>query len=369
VDRWSNVRTIANCYQKAPAIIHACVVGGGAVTQLAETHCEQTRRTAGPCPTNLQTVRSLTVFCRRYVRERARRTLYTRRWELAVAALRDSKRLQEVSFRELTPPDGCFWADPFPFTQDGRCFVFFEEFVFADGRGRLMVAECDEGGFLSAPECVLSRSYHLSYPLLFKSGGTLYMIPETRANRTIELYACVSFPRKWELCRVLFRQIDASDPTPAFIGDRWWLFANIGTSSSAYDDLYLFYADSPQGPWTPHAGNPVKSDARSGRSAGRIVTANGKTYRLSQDCSRRYGYAVNAHEITRLDPTTYQARWAGRITPRRSSKALTGVHTVNATCNLIFIDGLVERSRLPFANDDNPFHDLRIRGCAFWSQS
>jgi len=318
-------------------------------------------------PSNTEAVRLMTVFCRRYAKEWLSRTLHHRQWELAVTPLGQGSRPGMMPFCEIRPPNDRFWADPFPVLRDGRCSLFFEEFPYGNRRGRIMVAGCDRRGFQSEPECVLERPYHLSYPMVFESRGGLYMMPETRANRTIEVYECTDFPRKWELCRTLMQQIDASDPTPVFIQGRWWLFTNVGRSASAYDDLYLFHSDDLLGKWTPHRGNPVKCDVRSGRSAGRIVIADGKVYRLSQDCSRRYGFAVNAHEITRLDPAAYQERFAGRMHPVRGSRRLLGIHTANAAGDLLFIDGMAARSRLPLSAETDPFRELRIRGCDFWS--
>jgi transcriptional regulator GlxA family with amidase domain len=40
------------------------------------------------------------------------------------------------------------------------------------------------------------------------------------------------------------------------------------------DELSLFYAESPLGPWTPHPRNPVKSDVRGSRPAGGLFEWN-----------------------------------------------------------------------------------------------
>jgi hypothetical protein len=144
------------------------------------------------------------------------------------------------------------------------------------------------------------------------------------------------------------------------------LFTTLGVAASAHDDLYLFHMEDPLGAWTPHRGNPVKSDARSGRSAGRIVIANENVYRLSQDCSYRYGYAINAHRITCLRPDSYAEESAGRMEPSPGSRLLLGVHTANNLHDLIVIDGLTWRSRLRGRADRNPCSDLQISGFDFW---
>ena len=62
------------------------------------------------------------------------------------------------------------------------------------------------------------------------------------------------------------------DATLEEIDRTWWMFLNIGKRGiSNHDELHLYYAESPLGPWREHAGNPVKSDVRSSRPAGRLI--------------------------------------------------------------------------------------------------
>ena len=75
---------------------------------------------------------------------------------------------------------------------------------------------------------------------------------------------------------------------------------------STYDECYLYGADTPLGPWTPHPGNPIKSDVRSSRPAGRMIRWEGGLYRPTQDCSRRYGHAVAVQKVLELTPHTYR---------------------------------------------------------------
>jgi len=49
-----------------------------------------------------------------------------------------------------------------------------------------------------------------------------------------------------------------------------WMFSCIAAEGArAYDELFLFHAAVPRGPWTPHRLNPVLSDARFARPAGK----------------------------------------------------------------------------------------------------
>ena len=100
-------------------------------------------------------------------------------------------------FNHLTPPKDKFWADPFPVKHEGKYFVFFEEYLYKDDRAHISVMELTKSG-ASEPVPVLKRDYHLSYPFIFHWNDRYFMIPETAGNRTVEVYACESFPARVE---------------------------------------------------------------------------------------------------------------------------------------------------------------------------
>ncbi|MGE5615430.1 MAG: hypothetical protein ACM3X5_00800, partial [Bacillota bacterium] len=145
-------------------------------------------------------------------------------------------------FFRLVPPPDRFWADPFPLSVDGRHFIFFEELPFKTGKGHISVVEVDRDGRASQPVVVLERDYHLSYPFLVQDAGTLYMVPETAFNRTVEIYRCDEFPYRWHREKVLLDNVFSADATffraPASWGsaERWWMFANVGSDGVEIND-------------------------------------------------------------------------------------------------------------------------------------
>jgi hypothetical protein len=162
----------------------------------------------------------------------------------------------------------------------------------------------------------------------------------------VELYRAVSFPDKWESAGVLLPDIAVADATLARLGNLWWMFATIGGKSiSKNDELHLFFADSPLGPWRPHWRNPVKSDVRSARPAGQVFLWEGAHYRPSQDCSTSYGHAIVLNRIERIDPTHYREIEVARVSPAWRPR-LVGTHTINAAAGLTVIDACLRRPRL-----------------------
>lgn len=229
-------------------------------------------------------------------------------------------------FQFISPPRDRYYADPCAITSGGRTFVFFEDFRYAEQKGVVSCLELTDRG-AGPVETVVERPYHLSYPFLFESAGQIYMVPETAMNRTIELYRAVDFPRRWELERVLIDGISAVDATLFHDGERWWMFANGSTPTGSHaDELYLFFADALEGPWTEHANNPVISDVRHARPAGRLFRTGGALIRPAQDGTGDYGRATTFQKITKLTIDEYAEEPVNRIEPPVGAGTI-GIHT------------------------------------------
>ncbi|HVF97963.1 MAG TPA: hypothetical protein VM871_11605, partial [Flavisolibacter sp.] len=107
--------------------------------------------------------------------------------------------LQANAFIPLRlPGKNVFYADPFVVEKDGVNYLFFEEMDYTNNKAHIVVITIDEAKIFSESKVVLERPYHLSYPFLFAHNGDYYMIPETAANKTVELYKATAFPFKWE---------------------------------------------------------------------------------------------------------------------------------------------------------------------------
>jgi hypothetical protein len=248
-------------------------------------------------------------------------------------------------FRRLVPPADRFWADPFPVTVDGRHYIFFEEYLNSRGRGHIAAVEVNAKGLVGAPVPIIERDHHLAYPFVFESKGTHYLIPESISTRSVQLYRAVEFPFRWELDRELMTDVVAVDPTLAHINGQWWMFANTDAcGASTMDELNLYYADSPLGPWTPHRRNPVVSDVRRSRPAGRLFQSSGAWFRPSQDSAGAYGRALVINRIIRLDRQAYEEVPVTRVDPEWMP-GLTGTHTINASDGVTVIDGRRRRRR------------------------
>ncbi len=272
--------------------------------------------------------------------------LYFMQWFL-LYDIREGISTSFWRFKHITPPKDRFWADPFIVARDNKYYVFIEEFLYATQKGHISLIVMNKDGSFEPPVRVLEAPYHLSYPFVFEFESNLYLIPESSANRTVELYKCTAFPLKWEFQRNLMNNCEVVDPTLFQWQGKWWMFVNqIQTEgASSWDELFLHYSDSPfSDNWTPHQRNPIVSDARSARPAGRLFVRNGRLYRPSQNGSGRYGYGFNICEITKLTETEYEEKIVSRVEPKWD-KNVVSTHTINYEDGLTIIDGQLRRRR------------------------
>ncbi len=250
-------------------------------------------------------------------------------------------------FKHLTPPKDRFWADPFIVARDGRYYIFIEEFLYATQKGHISLIVMNKNGVLEPSVRILETPYHLSYPFIFEFENDTYMIPESRANRTVELYKCTAFPRKWEFQKNLMTNCDVADCTLLQWQGKWWLFANrVETKgASLWDELFLYHSDSPlSDKWIPHPSNPIVSDVKSARPAGQLFVRDERLYRPSQNCSGHYGYGFNICEITKLTDTEYEEQIVSKVEPKWDAR-IVSTHTINYADGLTVIDGQLRRRR------------------------
>ncbi|SAK80521.1 Glycosyl hydrolases family 43 [Caballeronia hypogeia] len=241
---------------------------------------------------------------------------------------------------QIPSPNDRFYADPFPWRDaDGRYHLFFEDLPYSTGKGVIshVALDPETKTWDAAPQVVLELPYHLSYPFLFEHEGDVFMIPETSGNRTIEVYRAAPFPSKWEPHATLMKDIVAADTTLLHDNGKWWLFTTIEQGGGPnWDELHLYHASSPFGPWEAHPCNPIVSDCRRARMAGNIFRdANGRLIRPAQDCEREYGAALWFCEITKLSECEYEET---PVLVKRAAPERSGLHTWNKAGDITVVD-------------------------------
>jgi len=246
------------------------------------------------------------------------RVLFRRPWQIRVRERAPnptegwSEQRPLVRWRERH-----LYADPFLFEHAGGHHLFCEDLAPGERRAVISHTELrDDGSQADVPRPVLTAPYHLSYPCVFSHRGEVFMIPETSAERRVELYRAVVFPTEWRRESILLEKVIAADATLLEHDGRLWLFVGIAAPrATMLDELHLFMADALLGPWAAHPRNPIVSDVRCARPAGAIQRWGSRLVRPGQDSSRRYGGAISFRQIDELSSSAYSEHEIGRIDP------------------------------------------------------
>ena len=242
---------------------------------------------------------------------------------------------------EIHSPQKFTFADSFYAKQDERHYIFFEEVDDQHPVGFLSVMEIFKNGTYSKPKTILKLDYHLSYPCVFQIKDVWYMIPETQANKTIELWKCTDFPQVWEKHSNIIEGIEAVDTTPLYHDGMWYLFTSTRRDCKKFGDrLDIFYTEDILNPnWQEHPKNPVCKGHQQLRMAGKPFKYQGKLVRPSQDSLKRYGGNIELKEIVQLSPTAYQEQLITLILPDWNTQD-DGCHTINVKDDFVVLDAI-----------------------------
>ncbi|MEP6908186.1 MAG: hypothetical protein ABI858_09435, partial [Pseudoxanthomonas sp.] len=242
------------------------------------------------------------------------------------------------SHATLVAPGNNYWADPFPLVESGRNYLFVEEFLEGSNKGVISCLELDDAEVATHHGVVLEEPFHLSYPQVFRHDGSWYMMVESCEADRVSLYRTDAFPGDWKRVADLIHGRLCVDPTLHHHAGHWYLFGNVSESGgNPSDELFLFISEKLEGPYRAHPANPIVSDVRRSRPAGRLFMHADRLIRPAQCCAPIYGSAVVFNEVLELTPETYVERPVSRLDPSWAP-SLDGCHTYNRDGDLEAID-------------------------------
>jgi hypothetical protein len=219
--------------------------------------------------------------------------------------------------RQLRSPGFGYFADPFIWSKDDGIWVFAEEFLCAEDRGKLVVLELDGDLTVKRKADITTAAphaafdCHVSFPFVFEDRGNFYMIPETSQRRTLDLYQCEVWPDRWRLARRLILDIDAADTMAIRHHDRWYILTSVRTGDAGRHLEIYSCADIAADPLVAHPANDKDVDGGapygSGRNAGLIAPASdGMLRRFVQQSTHYYGQGGGFRRIVRLSADAFE---------------------------------------------------------------
>lgn len=201
----------------------------------------------------------------------------------------------------MPQPWWSYRADPFLLQREGRVWLFFEEFEYLRNKGRLAACRLDGSGHTT----ILDLPYHLSYPFSLEYQGQWWLLPESCANQTVDLYECVDFPHRWRLRRRILQGVDAADSTLLFEEGRWWLFTSVRLVEDGPRHLEIYStSDFLEGEWLAHPINARRLYADkvcgTGRCGGAFLRRGEGWIRPTQFSTDYYGQGLSFRRIQKL---------------------------------------------------------------------
>ena len=167
------------------------------------------------------------------------------------------------------------------------------------------------------------------------------MVPESWQASKVLLYRAVEFPKRWELTKVLIDDFVGVDSILLKHNDMWWMLTTDRNKGSS-QNLNLFYADDLFSDWIPHQSNPIKSDVRSSRSAGKPFVYNDKLYRPSMNYAEKNEGSITLNLVTHLTKKRYSEIVVKEILPYSESDFHDKTHHLFGMKNYTLIDGCKE---------------------------
>ena len=222
------------------------------------------------------------------------------------------------------------------------------EYQPARWRGRISLLEIErrDGRFLlTGVRPVLEKGTHLSFPYVFRDGGSVYVLPEHHKSGKATLYRYD--PDSGSLTDgqpLAFAPL--IDPCLFEMDGRFILMGTDGSDDRIRSDTHLmvYTAESLTGPYT--LLQTIVNDRKVERGAGSIFrTEDGRWIRPTQSCERKYGECVLLNEL-KYENGLFSERCLSRIEPDESKPNSHSLHTFNAMGDLCVIDGLSYRHPL-----------------------
>jgi hypothetical protein len=205
-----------------------------------------------------------------------------------------------ISFRDFKAWNGSAVADPFAIRYQNAWYVFFE--LFQNGTDKAIIGASRSSDLVvwEPLGIVLEQPHHLSYPFVFEHEGEIYMMPESKSVRRLDIFRAVDFPTRWVFEKTILRGSFA-DCSMVFHNHRYWIFAAWRGSW-----LRLFHAPHPLGPWSAHAWPFIRTYSKvATRPGGRPRKFEDMLVRFSQDNTLYYGQQLWAWNITSMNRIWY----------------------------------------------------------------
>ncbi len=243
------------------------------------------------------------------------------------------------SYTTVETPANTWIADPFLYEADGEHYLFVELYEVAKEKACIAYYHFIDGKPVYQGK-IIEQSYHMSYPCVFSYHGEHYMIPETSANQSMDLYKAVHFPNQWEKVTCLSSGNRYVDTTVLKQGENFKLVSYRKDGGSWYLDVFTLDMEKQK----LERLASKKYDTNIGRPAGNFILDN-NLIRPAQNCASKYGESIILYQVDRFENGSYEEHETARIEVAELSMDAKAdrIHTVNQDSKYECVDVYFEK--------------------------
>ncbi len=258
-------------------------------------------------------------------------------WYVGLRAINEKPKSH---YNKVEVPDGQWLADPFLFEDKGRHFLFCEHYFENRNRACISCFEIIKGKAVNG-KTIIERPYHMSYPCVFKLKGQYFIIPESSANNTIDIYESTDFPYAWRHKKTLLFGEKYVDSTVYFQGDKCFLLSYKKNQTGWSLVFFLINAET----LSLTKLYEKEFDINVGRPAGSLFVNSGKLIRPAQDCVEKYGENIIFYQVDDISKDVYTEHKVGELQVNSLEFAfkINRVHTINMDSMYEVIDVFKEK--------------------------
>ena len=237
-----------------------------------------------------------------------------------------------------------WFADPYLLdVTDKEIVVLVEEFCYKIRKGRIAKLVISRPDYvLKNMKIILELPTHLSFPVIYRKGNDVYVMPENSISGEICIYKYLPDKEKLEKVHTACK-LPLTDATIVkfMSGERYVFSTKLPNPNGNELQVYRFCDDSMSIDQSPFAN--VLFESNIARNAGDAFYLNDVMYRPAQDCNKCYGNGLNIQKVTK-DGDTFQFETVCEF-HSDNPDYLLGYHTFNMKIGLIVVDG--HRLRFP----------------------
>lgn len=246
----------------------------------------------------------------------------------------------------LMPYSSKYWyADPLLHDFEGNVYLYMEAFDRKKRKGCIACSKILDGK-IDTPRVIIEEPYHMSFPMIFEMKNEVYMIPETEAGGTINIYINCGHPYEWRLFQRIKTSVSIVDSVVYDLKDD-----TVSIIASTFDvenpkltKYIMFKLKRENNFFSIEYSNDFNLSSKYGygnRNAGYII---GKLHCTQKSTPAIYGYSNVFYQLNNINEKYIDEKFISEIRPEQikmiSDKKIKpiGTHTYSKVGDYEVID-------------------------------